>query len=294
MDIWQMKYFIQMYNDKSLSKASKNLYISQQALSKTLKKMENELDVPLFDRMIRGLKPTKFGDILYEKAKKIVYEYGEMIESFQNQEILKSTTLSIGTTNILYNDKLKALCYGFQETHPEITFELFEMGYYTCEEYLKEGRIDICFSLKPNNTAQFDYIPIAKYNMIILMNKNNSLSQKFSLSIRDLKNEAFIMLPADSKIRKLINESCLQSGFSPNIFFASSQLDIITELVHMNKGIAILPECIAERALNLSHNITVLTLRDCPFKIEAGFILNHNIKTGPMAKAIIDYHLKNL
>lgn len=243
MDIWQMRYFIQVYHDKSFSKASRNLFISQQGISKTIKNIEEELHIELFDRTAKGVKPTIAGQLLYEQTRKIVKHYDQMIELFHNYNQQNQGTISIGMPNILYSDFFETICT-FQEAYPEIKLNFVELGSFACEKYLSENLIEICFAIKPDNITDFEFIPVYKYNLVLLVNKQNPLSQKSTVKVIDLINEKFIMLSSEYKIRKLTMNRCLESGFNPNIIFTTSQMELIIEFVKLNKGIAIIPDII--------------------------------------------------
>lgn len=294
MDIWQMRYFIQMYNDKSISKAAKNLYISQQGLSKTIKNIEDEFQISLFERTPAGIQPTKFGEILLEKSKKILKEYDEMVNVLNHQVNLKNKTLSIGIINMLYTDLLKNIMNQFQEENPDIIFEFYELGYYSCEKYLDDNLIDICFTIRPESLNTFEYIPVSRYKLIILANKKNPICQTSEVNIKELRYEKFITLPSDSKIREIVNHFCLNAGFSPNIIITTFQLDYIIELIELNKGIAILPEYSSVKALEMSKNISVIQLDDLNLKVEVGFIINKYKNTNHVAESLIAYFNKAL
>ncbi len=75
MNIRELKYFIEVCNQKSTLAASKTLFITQQALSKSIKKLEQELNVLLFNRIQNKLVLTKDGQYLYSYASKIVRDY---------------------------------------------------------------------------------------------------------------------------------------------------------------------------------------------------------------------------
>lgn len=114
------------------------------------------------------------------------------------------------------------------------------------------------------------------------------------VKIADLKDEKFIMLSTDTKIRKLTIDYCVKAGFNPNIIITTSQLDFIIELIDLNKGIAILPEFSSIKALEMSHNIAVAALDDETLKIEVGFIVNKNKKLNYITKTLIAYFIKYL
>lgn len=294
MDLWQMRYFIQIYNDKSLTKAAKHLFISEQGLSKTIKNLEEEFQIPLFERSSKGIMPTKYGEILLEKSQKILSDYDEMITSLNDQLNVRNKTISIGITNILYTDYLKSIINNFLEQYPDTTLEFYELGYYSCEKYLNNGLVDLCFTIKPENTLQYKYIPITNYNLLLLTNKKNPLSRKSFVNISDLRDERFITLPTDSKIRELTIENCKKSGFIPNISVTTTQLDYIIELIDLNKGISILPEFNSIKALKMSNNISVALFDDSFFQIEVGFIMNKYRKLNTTTESFVNFLLKYL
>jgi Transcriptional regulator len=272
MELWQMKYFIQVCNDKSFSKAAKKLYISQQGLSKAIKTIEDEFQVILFERSARGVTPTLYGELLYEQAYKILVEYDKMLDLFYKNINSEKGSISIGIPNILHSIFFKTICK-FQESYPNINFNLIELGSYSCEKKLLDNLVDVCFALKPENLDLFDYIPITLYEMILLVNNDNPLSKKSYVKTADLKNENFIMLSSDYKIRDITINRCLESGFYPNIVFTTSQLNFIIELVELNKGIAIIPVWKSNICPKDQYNITALSFEDQPFSIKVGFII---------------------
>lgn len=79
MDLWQMRYFIQICNDQSFTKAAKSLYITEQGLSKAIKNIEDEFQTKLFECTSKGVKPTIYGELLLDKSQKILIEYDDMV-----------------------------------------------------------------------------------------------------------------------------------------------------------------------------------------------------------------------
>jgi DNA-binding transcriptional LysR family regulator len=293
MDIYQMRYFIQIYNDKSLTKAAKNLYISEQSLSKTIKKIEEELQIVLFERSSKGLHPTAEGKFLLERSSHILNDYDEMIDTFHKKTQLSSKTITMGISTVLYTDRLVSYICGFQEKHPEVMIEFHELGSYTCEQYMEENLIDICIALKPDNLMHYKFIPFSEYNLILLVNKQNRLSKNSILNLHELQNENFIMLPTGSKIRSIISEHCMKCNFSPNIIITTSNIDFIYELIDINKGIAILPEFHSRKANIVSNNISGIYFDNSLPKIEAGFIIPKDRKSTYITEQLMQY-LSNL
>ena len=92
MELRQIQYFIQLYQDRNITRASKNLYISQQGLSKSVSRLEEELGFSLFDRHTSGVVPTREADALFVHFNKIANSYQELqlaIDALRQNRVLK-------------------------------------------------------------------------------------------------------------------------------------------------------------------------------------------------------------
>jgi DNA-binding transcriptional LysR family regulator len=124
MDIHQLKIFASVYRNRSFTKASEALHISQPTISEHIKNLENSLGCSLFDRMGRSIIPTTEGDILYPKALLLLDE----LEQIQ-KEITESGTgvrgmLVIGASTIPGTYILPRLAYSFKKQFPEVEFKI--------------------------------------------------------------------------------------------------------------------------------------------------------------------------
>ena len=156
MDIWEMKYFIQVCNDKSFSKAADNINISQQGLSKAIKNLEQELEIQLFHRSSKGVVPTKFGHLLLEEFQGIVNEYDCMVNFLYNKAKIEKGTILLGLPQILYPNIFAVMICEFREAYPEIKLKIAELGSYMCEKSMEDGLVDISLAVKPINKKSLD------------------------------------------------------------------------------------------------------------------------------------------
>lgn len=289
MDIWHIKYFIQACNDNSLSKAAKNLHISQQGLSKAIKNLEDELETSLFERSSKGIRPTEFGSLLLERCKIVVNEFDLMVEFLHDKAKLKKGTISLGLPLLLDTNFFAAIVYEFQEAYPEIKLDIVESGSYVCEKNIEDNLLDVSFGIRPDDYRKLQFIPIYSCDMMLLANKQNPLAQRSAIGFKDLENEKFIMLSSEYKSFKLTIDRCLQAGFKPNIVFEASQCDLIIELVALNKGIAVLPDVNSLNAAKISDQISAVSFRDTPFKIDVGLIINRCRGINYITKTLINF-----
>ena len=148
MNLWQMRYFVQ---------------------------------ICLLERSSRGVRPTQHGEILLDKCKKIINEYDEMVESLEQEIQRDNKTICIGVASILYTDLLKSVLFAFQEDNPDVMFKFIELGSYSCERYLKDNLVDLCIALRPNNANEYRYIPLCETGLVLLLSKKIHLVKEKGL-----------------------------------------------------------------------------------------------------------------
>lgn len=120
LDIRQLRYFLRICSDGSILKASQNVFITQQALSKIISAMEQEIGAPLFFRSSRGLVPTEIGLQLKKLAQPVVDAMDKLNEEISSAVQLQSNNLSLGVSCGLQYFLPQAGLREFSQTHPDI------------------------------------------------------------------------------------------------------------------------------------------------------------------------------
>jgi DNA-binding transcriptional LysR family regulator len=124
MDIHQLRIFASVYRNRSFSKASEQLYISQPTISEHIKNLEKSLGCTLFDRLGRKIEPTSEADLIFPKALQLVEDLERI-----NDLVLKSSQrvkgkLFVGASTIPGNYMLPVLAAKFRNKYPEVSFEI--------------------------------------------------------------------------------------------------------------------------------------------------------------------------
>lgn len=124
MDIRKIEAFAKVYENRSFSRAGKELYLSQPTISAHVAALEQELEVQLFDRIGRTVVPTKAGDVLYQHAKRI-FEASELaISEIRKLQDRITGKLDLGGSTIPANYILPPLLARFWQTYPEVIMDL--------------------------------------------------------------------------------------------------------------------------------------------------------------------------
>ncbi len=124
MDIHHLKIFVAVYQNKSFSRASEKLYISQPTISEHIKNLEKELDCSLFDRLGRTILPTESANLIYPRALEIIEELAKIKDILDDSNSQVKGRLLIGASTIPGTYMLPMMASELKKLHPRISFEI--------------------------------------------------------------------------------------------------------------------------------------------------------------------------
>ena len=156
MDFHHLKYFVEVADQKSFSKAARNLHISQSAISRTIKALEDELGVVLFMRNAKSVELTDGGTIFLTHAKRVVFMFEHLKVDFENEFRLEQGSILIGLPPITDAPIFAQLLGEFKRAYPQIELELYEHGSKKIELSVQEGLIDIGIICTKPNPKEFE------------------------------------------------------------------------------------------------------------------------------------------
>lgn len=251
MDIRQLEYFVELAKTKNFRKASEHLHLSQPALSKSIRILETELNTVLIERTNKSFELTDTGQALLQKSVFIIQQFYDIYKVIDDVRLSNQGEIKIGIPNIL-----GFLCYfelicEFQKKYPGIHISVSGEGTKDINAALREERLDLGIGMLSEN------VPIARDVVVILLthdegvavvNKSKAYAAVDTLSIRDIKDENFILMNEQYLLYDDIMQLCMQAGFTPNVTVKSSQWDFPLKMVDFNLGVSILPRPLVEKS----------------------------------------------
>lgn len=235
MELLWLKYFQELAHSEHLSKTAEKLHIAQPSLSQTLKRLEAELGVPLFDRTGRRIVLNSYG--------KIVLKYTEQIfGALDNLHLELQTELqSENRTVALYIRAASMLLPGLvdqiQKADPQIRLRIFQQD---TEKENKEPFLSVTAShICPQNDHT---ILLLKEPILAALPKNHPLALRPVLTLQDLEKEDFLSLTPSSDLAGIIRHYCEEAGFRPHITTCVDTPATMRALLQMNLGVAFVPE----------------------------------------------------
>ena len=216
----QLKYFLEIYNQRSRKKAAEKLIISPQAVSKTIKEIEEELQVTLFIRGKKSLEPTTEAVFLKNHAVKILEEYENInaIKSFHKRENKILTIYAVD---------------GFLQY---VTIKFIE---------LERRDIDTAIITRTLNSELFNHTYLYSNKNCVVINKENPLAKKLTISQTDLDQQpiagkGMAYSCYSSNVRRLF-----QRNINPKIKLETTNDSLIINMAERNLAIGITLDYIA-------------------------------------------------
>ncbi len=251
MDIKQLKYFIQVADDMNYSSAGKKLSVTSPALFAAIKRLEDEIEAPLFIYENKHLLLTPDGRDLYERAQKLIDYHNEIINFFMEKRSGRQGSLRIGISQIFATGYFAPAIVDYTNHYPDIKLNFFEGGSIDIQKMVLDGTIDIGIVVTPlyYEENNFKIYPIfdSNHTKVLVCSKNHRLAAKETVSYADLKNERFIMLTDDYSFMKALRVDCMKEGFAPNVVMQSALVDFILEIVPETDIITILPSIVTQK-----------------------------------------------
>ncbi|MHA0856914.1 cidABC operon transcriptional activator CidR [Paenibacillus sp. CMAA1364] len=246
MDIRQLQYFMEVAHHKSFTKAAEVLYITQPTISKTIKNMEEEFDIVLFDRSNKKIALTDAGKIMYEQGRQIVKSFQNLSSELQDLQNLKKGHIRIGLPPMVGSSFFPEVIGQFHEQYPDVTIQIFEDGAKKVEVDVESGLLDIGVTVLPTNLDLFHSFTFVEEKLMLLVHPTHALAQQDTVSLKALEGEPFVLFREDFAMHDRIITECVRLGFQPHVVYESSQWDLISGMVAANLGIALLPETICD------------------------------------------------
>jgi LysR family transcriptional regulator, benzoate and cis,cis-muconate-responsive activator of ben and cat genes len=245
MELRLLKYFTVVAEELNFSRAASRLYVSQPALSRQIKKLEDELGIALFLRHHDGLKLTEAGQFFLEPARDILQRSQSAVQTLQARYSCTDEPLCIGYIPTILQTFLGATLHRFGLAYPQVPIRLQEMPPSEQVEALRQGAIAIAFMGNPPNELDTEFIVqcVRRVPIVAVLPDTHRLAGQDSIDLMELASENFIGISEETFPGRndRIRGTCRSAGFTPNLrLFADSHASMIA-LVAAGQGVAVMP-----------------------------------------------------
>ena len=236
MELLQLQYFRELARNGHLSRTAEALHIAQPSLSQTIKRLESEVGIPLFDRVCNRIVLNDSGRIFLKYTDQIfaALDHAALeLEEIQGREE-KTVTLYICSASMFLPEIVRLI----QQADPEIRLRIF------CKSPAdRSGFPALCVTSSPVRPAQSSSSSLLLRERIkAALPAEHPLAAKRELTWKDLEQEPFISLDGESDLTQALHHFFRMKGIEPNTTICADTPSVMRDLLRLNLGIAFIPE----------------------------------------------------
>lgn len=235
MDITQLQNFRSLAKTQHMTLSAEQLNLAQSALSRSLRKLEEELGVKLFDRIGKYIYLNDNGQRFLRHVNRILDEYDDALLELQEQQNGKkqTVTLSMHAASKLLPEIIRA----FGREHPEISLKITQQD--SADEANPASDITIYSAATASNAR--NAVVLVEEEIYLALPASHPLASRREIALSEAANEPFICLYRGKGLRTITDALCRQAGFSPNIILESDSPSTVRELISVGAGLAFVP-----------------------------------------------------
>lgn len=224
MNTKQIQYVLKLAEILNFSQVADKFGISQPALSKQIKHLENELGVELFDRSRNPLSVTPAGEYFVKNASELIYKEEQMLKALKQFKTGQSGRLVIGITPFRSLYIMPELIKKIRNKYPGVRVSVQEVPSAQLRKETMEGKYDFSIVNLPIDTSVLDVIPLKQDTLVLAVHKSMagklpvSKSKEYvEIDFDMVKDLPFVTLSSSQELRQLFDGLCTSAEFYPNI-----------------------------------------------------------------------------
>jgi DNA-binding transcriptional LysR family regulator len=249
MELGQLEAMIAVARSRSFAQAAQEIGRTQPAVSIAVKKLEEEIGAPLFDRVRRDIRLTAAGEIFYDYAVKILNLRAQSKESIDELRKLQTGKVRIGANESTSLYLLPEAILSFRAQFPAIRVEAFRSSSVQLPYEIKERNLDLGIISYDTEDPDIESFPLMEDELVLIVLPNHPLTKKRKVMLADLGAEVFIAHNVHSPSRQHVIEIFRKKRVPLNIGIELSNIETIKDFVRRKMGIAFIPRLCVEKEL---------------------------------------------
>jgi DNA-binding transcriptional LysR family regulator len=237
-----LRTFVAVVDAGGVHRGANRVNLSQPAASRQIRALEDELGVPLFDRIGRRVRLTPQGEDLFRRGQRLLSEVTAFTERAGALKEGESGILRVGATPMVIENTLAPFLRPYQRDHPGVEVQLLEDGGARLPDRLSAGDIQLALTVVVDPRLQ--HRALYPGYALAVMSKKHRLSRHRKLDIGELKDEPLLLLHRTFASRDWVDTACKVAHIQPRILLESAAPQAIMALAASGYGIALVPSTV--------------------------------------------------
>lgn len=242
MEMNQIRYFLAASRSLNFTRAARDCNVSQPALTKAIRKLEEELGAPLFFREGRNVMLSAFGQSMIPHLEQIIRGAEATRIMARNFRLLNRAPLRLGVMSTVGHVRLARFLASFEKCHTGVELSVHETAVDDLIRQLTDGETDLAVvTLQPGITEDFRALPLYRERYVVILPPDHKLQEQEVIRLSDLSGEPYVDRLA-CEMRETVLAVCEDQGIELYARFRSEREDWIQAMVLAGIGFAFMPE----------------------------------------------------
>jgi len=259
IDSRQLRAFAALARTGSFTLAAKEMFLSQSAVSHSMKALETDVGCRLFDRVGKKVLLTQAGEALLHHTEKILQEMSAARAGLEQLGKWGMGRLRIGASPTACQYILPAVLREFKESFPKCRIAIEPGDTLEAIESVRENRIDLAITLEPRNEHQFEFHPLFTDELTFIVGAMHPWARDGQVIRSDIPKQNYVLYNKKSYTFRMVRDYFNQEDMVLNTVIELGSMEAIKELVKLGLGVSILSPWIAQKEL-LEKSLVALPL----------------------------------
>jgi LysR family transcriptional regulator, hydrogen peroxide-inducible genes activator len=275
MNIQQLEYIVALNIFRNHVRAADHCHVTQPTLSMMVKKLEDELEVKIFDRSSLPLKPTPAGEIILAKARRILQEIRNMKEFIRDQKDSLDGEFRLGVIPTLAPYLLPRFLNGFLDNYPATSFTVMEMQTQEIIDYLKTNRLDLGILVTPVDDKEIREIPIFYEPILLYTSEHLDYYKLDKVNLKSLSIQNLWLLEEGHCFRGQVMNLCSAKDRKANnqLNYQSGSFETLKAMIDNDYGYTLIPElAVNTKNRHVKRFLEPEPVREVSIAVHNGFV----------------------
>lgn len=267
MTLTELRYVVTLARERHFGRAAERCHVSQPTLSVAVKKLEDELGIPLFERSKNSIRVTETGKRIIDQAQRVLDQVGVIRDMAQDGKNQLNAPLKVGAIYTIGPYLFPHLLPELRRAAPDMPLYIEENYTATLRQKLRQSELDAIIIALPFEEPEVVTLPLYDEPFVVLLPGDHPLTKRESLTAEELAKEQLLLLGPGHCFRDQVLESCPPlvdavtrnpSAAAPSLVTEGSSLETIRHMVASGLGITVLP---LSAATAMQYDESILAVR---------------------------------
>jgi LysR family transcriptional regulator, hydrogen peroxide-inducible genes activator len=274
MNLQQLEYIVALDIHRNHSKAAEHCHVTQPTLSMMVKKLEDELEVKIFEKS-QPLKPTASGEIILGKARQILQEIKNLKEFIRTEKDSIEGEFRLAVIPTLAPYLLPKFLNEFLEKNPGTSFTVMEMQTEEIIKQLKANRLDVAILVTPLEDREIREIPVFYEPILLYTSENLKYFQQERVNLKSISPENLLLLEEGHCFRGQVMNLCSAKTKKVHhqLNYQSGSFETLKGMVDNNYGYTLIPElAVNTKSKHVKRFTSPEPVREVSLAVHQGFV----------------------